>query len=254
MAAIQPLRLEAIRALAQQTNPDRFSLLAKLAADDKETDTIRVEAITGLAGAADEQTVSFCEDLAADPSRPMLQREAARVTTAGPSRFAANETKPAASDLAAWTKLLSEPGDAASGRRLFFSSVGARCNACHQVNGRGGRVGPDLTLIGRTSSRERIIASILQPSQEIAPEFQSWLLVTNDGKTLTGLRLQKPGDDGVEDYADPAGNKFSLRSEEIESREASTKSIMPDGLEQSVSIDDLRDLVTFLTSASDAKP
>jgi putative heme-binding domain-containing protein len=92
----------------------------------------------------------------------------------------------------------------------------------------------------------------LQPSQEIAPEFQSWLLVTKDGKALSGLRLQKPGDDGVEDYADPAGKKFSLRTEEIESRQASTTSIMPDGLEKLVSIGDLRDLVTFLTLPAEA--
>ena len=186
------------------------------------------------------------------PATLLLQREAVRALRLAHLAPPPAESKPAANDLAAWTKLLEQPGDADSGRRLFFSSVGARCNACHQVDGRGGRVGPDLTLIGHTSSRDRIIASILQPSQEIAPEFQSWLLVTKDGKTLTGLRLQKPGDDGVEDYADPAGKKFSLRSDEIESREASTTSIMPDGLEQSVSIDDLRDLVTFLTSASDA--
>jgi putative membrane-bound dehydrogenase-like protein len=250
----QPLRLEAVRVLAQQTNPDRFAFLAKLAESTNQSDVIRADAISGLAAAA-EANRDLLTNLAADANRPAVQHEAARVLRLAHLASPQAEAKPAANDLAAWTKLLSEPSDAASGRRLFFSSVGARCNACHQVNSRGGRVGPDLTLIGHTSSRERIIASILQPSQEIAPEFQSWLLVTKDGKTLTGLRLQKPGDDGVEDYADPAGNKFSLRSDEIESREASTKSIMPDGLEQSVSIADLRDLVTFLTSASgSAKP
>jgi putative membrane-bound dehydrogenase-like protein len=247
----QPLRLEAVRALAQQTNPDRFALLTKLAEDGNESDAIRAEAITGLAAAA-ESNRNLLTSLAADASHPALQREAARALRLAHLASPQEEAKPAAGDLAAWTKLLDKPGDAAAGRRLFYSSVGARCNACHQISARGGRVGPDLTLLGRTSSRERIIASILQPSQEIAPEFQSWVLATKDGKTLSGLRLPTPGDDGVEYYADAAGKKFSLRSEDIESREASTTSIMPDGLEKTISIDDLRDLVTFLTGPGDA--
>jgi putative membrane-bound dehydrogenase-like protein len=246
-----PLRLEAARALAQQTNSDRFAMLAEVARDGGQTDAIRAEAITGLASAADQYR-ELLEQFVADTKNEVLQREAARALRLTHLASAPVENKPAATDLAAWTKLLDTPGDAAAGRRLFFSSVGARCNACHQVDARGGRVGPDLTLLDRTSSRERIIASILQPSQEIAPEFQSWLLITKDGKTLSGLRLQKPGDDGIEDYADPAGNKFSLPTEAIETREASTTSIMPDGLEKAISIDDLRDLVTFLTSPADA--
>jgi hypothetical protein len=157
------------------------------------------------------------------------------------------EQKPAAEDIAAWVKLLAGPGDAASGRRLFFSSVGARCNVCHEYCGRGGRIGPDLTQIARGSSREKIITSILQPSREIAPEFQTWILVTKDGHSLVGFRLPKPGDDGMEDYADPAGKKFILRSEVIETRSASPKSIMPDGLEQLISVADFRDLIAFLT-------
>jgi putative heme-binding domain-containing protein len=247
----RPLRLEAVRALAQQSSADRFAMLAEIAKDGKQSDSIRAEAITGLAAAASDER-QLLEQFAADDKNPILQREAVRALRLAHFAPAPAEYKPAADELASWTKLLEKPGNYDAGRRLFFSSVGARCNACHQHDGRGGRVGPDLTLLGRTSSREHIIASILQPSQEIAPEFQSWLLTTKDGKTLSGLRLQKPGDDGVEDYADSAGNKFSLRTEEIESRQPSITSIMPDGLEKLISIDDLRDLVTFLTAPPNA--
>lgn len=163
---------------------------------------------------------------------------------------ASSESKPLAKDIAAWTKLLADPGDAAAGRRLFFSSVGARCSVCHQYNGRGGRIGPDLTQIARSNSREKIITSILQPSREIAPEFQPWILQTVDGRSLTGLRLPKPGDDGMEDYADPTGKKFTLPSSQIEIRTASAKSIMPDGLEQLISVADMRDLIAFLTTSA----
>ncbi len=201
----------------------------------------------GLAPAAQDYR-DLLSKLAPDDKHPMLQTEARRVMRLSRLNPADPEQKPSADDIVAWTKLLAEPGDAAAGRRLFFSSVGARCSVCHQFAGRGGRIGPDLTQITRTNSREKIITSILQPSREIAPEFQPWILETTDGRSLVGLRLPKPGDDGMEDYADPTGKKFTLPSGKIETRTASAKSIMPDGLEQLISIADLRDLIAFLTA------
>jgi putative heme-binding domain-containing protein len=109
-----------------------------------------------------------------------------------------------------------------------------------------------LTHIGRTNSRASVIASILQPNQEVAPHYQSWILITDDGKTHTGQRLAEGGDDGTEEYIDSAGEAFRLESKSIELREASAASIMPSGLESTLSIDDLRDLVTFLATDLDA--
>jgi putative heme-binding domain-containing protein len=162
------------------------------------------------------------------------------------------EETPPATDIAAWSKLLADHGDVAAGRRIFFSPVGPRCAVCHKFDGRGGTIGPDLTHIGRVNSRERIITSILQPSREIAPHYQPWQLVTTDGKSHTGLRLAKGGDDGIEPYADSTGREFTLSSDQVESRRASDTSIMPDGLERTLSIDDLRDLISFLTVDSQA--
>jgi putative heme-binding domain-containing protein len=175
-----------------------------------------------------------------------VRREAERALRLAGLKPASVEARPAADDIAAWKDLLSKPGDAAAGRRLFFSPVGARCGVCHKHGGRGGTVGPALSEIGRSTPREKIITSILQPSQEIAPDYQPWVLVTSDGKTHTGLRLPKPGDDGTEDYADATGKKFTLPSAVIEDRHVASKSIMPDNLQSTLSIADLRDLVTFL--------
>jgi hypothetical protein len=60
--------------------------------------------------------------------------------------------------------------------------------------------------------------------------------------------MPKPGDDGKEVYADPAGKLFTFESAAIEDRHVSSTSIMPDNLLSELSIEDLRDLVTFLTS------
>jgi putative heme-binding domain-containing protein len=211
-----------------------------------QTDELRATPIAGLAPVAEKHR-HLLEQLA-ESEDETLRREAERVMRLAQLRAAPTETRPPADDLAAWNKLLAEPGDAAAGRRLFFSEVGARCGVCHQHSGRGGKVGPDLTRIAENMRRERIIESILQPDREVAPHYQPYLLVTDDGKTHTGLRMPEGGDDGTEEYIDSSGNHFRLPSNTIEVREATSTSIMPSGLESTVSIDDLRDLVSFLTA------
>ena len=239
-----PLRVEAARTLALQTNAKRFELLAAVAQDDSQSDEVRAEAIVGLESAA-EQNRALLEKLAGC-DHAILRREAERSLRLAGLRPLAPDAKPQAGDIAGWKDALKTGGDAPAGRRLFFSPVGGRCNVCHKYGGRGGNVGPDLTAIGRSASRGKIITSILQPSQEIAPDYQSWILNTSDGKTYTGLRLPKPGDNGTEDYADASGKVFTLSSSAIEERRVSSTSIMPENLQSVLSVADLRDLVSFL--------
>ena len=244
-----PLRLEAIRSLAQQSKLERFDLMAEVAGDNAQYVEVRAEAIVGLAAAAEKHR-QLLEQLAAGDVR-ILRDEAQRVLRLAGVHPAPMEAKPPADELTAWSALLKDSGNAVAGRRLFFSPVGPRCGVCHQHHGRGGRIGPDLTNISASNTREQIIASILQPSREVAPHYQPWILVTTDGKSHTGLRLPKPGDDGLEHYVDADGNVFILPSESIDLRKATQTSIMPDGLPAILSIADLRDLVTFLTAPAD---
>ncbi len=244
------LRMEAVRTLAQQSNDERFLLLLKIARDESQPADIRAEAIAGLSAAPDQ----YLHELVtlADDKQTEVKREARRALRLRVANANADDARPVATDIAAWSKLVAEPGDAASGRRLFFSSTGPRCGGCHKFEGRGGGVGPDLTQVGRNSTRDKILASILLPSQEIAPDYQAWMLTTEDGKVYTGLRLQQPGDDGKESYVDSAAHKFTLTSESIAERHMATTSVMPENLQSLMSIDDLRDLVTFLTAAASA--
>jgi putative heme-binding domain-containing protein len=242
------LRREAVRTLVMKTDPQRAVLLMEVARGETQSDELRADAVAGLSAFVDEPSVAGALEQLRQNPKQAVRKEAERVLRVGRADSLPHEEKPGAADVAAWAALLEEPGDAAAGRRIFFSHAGPRCSVCHRHDGRGGLIAPDLTHIGRVNSRERIITSILQPSQEIAPHYQPWLLTTKDGKTLSGLRLAKAGDDGVEPYADAEGNTFQLPSESIEDREASQISIMPEGLEKTLSIDELRDLVTFLTA------
>jgi putative heme-binding domain-containing protein len=246
------LRLEAIRTLALQSNPKRFSLLAEVVQDDAQSDEVRAVAIVGLSAAVGENR-DLLEKLATSDHQ-ILRREAARVLRLAGMRPATADAKPPAADIAGWKAALSTPGDAAAGRRLFFSPVGPHCSSCHKYGGHGLNVGPDLTQISRSAPREKIITSILQPSQEIAPDYQAWTLVDRDGKSYTGLRLPKPGDSGQEDYADATGKVFTLSSSAIEDRRVASTSIMPDNLQSTLSIEDLRDLITFLAGGQSNAP
>ena len=240
----QPLRLEAVRSLALQSNDERFKLLAEIAAGDSYDEQLRAEAIAGLAANMARHR-DLLEQIAGG-NQPTLAAEVGRVLRLAGLSDTPAEEKPAADNLTAWDELLNVPGNAEAGRRLFFSQAGPRCGVCHQHSGRGGRIGPDLTNIAINNTREKLIASIVQPDLEIAPHYQPWLLVTDDGKTHTGLRLAEGGDDGTEEYIDSAGNRFRLESKAIEVRAATSTSIMPSGLESGLTIADLRDLVTFL--------
>ncbi|HEU5433411.1 MAG TPA: hypothetical protein VFU81_17230, partial [Thermomicrobiales bacterium] len=90
-------------------------------------------------------------------------------------------------DEAAWRDWLAGEGDAEVGRRVFFHPQGPRCYACHTIDGRGGAIGPELSTIGRSRPAEHLITSLLKPSQDIAPRFTTWTIVTSDGRQLTGM-------------------------------------------------------------------
>ena len=75
-----------------------------------------------------------------------------------------------------------ETGDARSGERIFR----ANCASCHRVNGRGGRLGPDLSRIGSSRSRDGLIREIRNASAVIVPGYKGVTLVTADGRTIQG--------------------------------------------------------------------
>lgn len=246
----EQLRLEAVRSLGRSKHPDRFDMLEQIVRNKDLSDGFRVEAIVGLSAAWQKYRTLF-ESLA-DSENSALSKEAQRILQLAGQRLPPVEEVPPAIDLKSWQELLEERGDSASGRRLFFGHVGPQCSACHQYEGRGGGIGPDLTYLARQSSREKIIESILNPSAEVAPHYQPTILRTFDGKSYVGLRLPKGGDDGWEAYADTSGERFELPSDSIEIRQPTNTSLMPAGLEKSLTLQDVRDLVAFLTE-SDCK-
>lgn len=269
----EELKLEAVRSLRGSRLGDRGARLVKIAQDKSLSDDIRGEAIVGL-DAADETQRAALVSLAigdnasvqsdarralagaaiSDAERKMLAETLPQGDADAVLRVidpAKRTPKPDVKDVSAWMNLLdgaqsAAEGDAASGRRVFFSRAAA-CANCHQVDGRGGRIGPDLTLVAGLLSWERLIDSILNPSKEVAPQFVPYAIRTDDGRTFTGVFV---GEDGArnQQFGDVDGQIHRVAAEEIEDRKPLDKSIMPEDIGQTLTIRELLDLVAFLRS------
>ncbi len=145
-----------------------------------------------------------------------------------------------------WLTRLEGPADPSAGERVFFHSKGPACYRCHQVDGRGGQAGPDLTTFASTTDRRRLIESIVAPSREIAPQFVPWSVARNDGTVFTGILLEQ-SPEGTLVFADSEGRRIAVKHDEIAERKPQKTSIMPEDLPVTMTIQELRDLVAFLS-------
>jgi putative heme-binding domain-containing protein len=146
--------------------------------------------------------------------------------------------------LARWQQELATGGDPAAGERLFFTA-GVACAQCHRVKNRGGRIGPDLSVIARTATRAQLIHSLVEPADDIAPQFQGWMVVTTDGQIITGLQGHlRTG--GAVSIIDLDGRQRSIPGSKVEAFSALKTSLMPGDLARTMPLADLRDLVAWL--------
>ena len=136
--------------------------------------------------------------------------------------------------------------------------VAQHCLVCHQIQGRGRRLGPDLSGIG-SQPKQQLLVSLLDPSRQVSPDFLAYTLVTGDGQVLSGLLANETPHSVTLRRADAADE--IVPRENIELLKASGKSLMPDGFEQKLSPQDVADLLDFLVRpdaallvAPDAKP
>jgi len=136
-------------------------------------------------------------------------------------------------------------GDAARGYQVFRSSKAA-CSGCHQVGYIGGRLGPELSKIGKSRTRRDLVEAIVFPNFRMAQGFYSTRILTSDGQVFNGL-LSNQSASHVELLCG-VDKVCKILKNEIEEQIESNVSVMPSGLEQQISIDDFADLLAFLES------
>lgn len=139
-------------------------------------------------------------------------------------------------------------GNAAKGRKLWEASAKTdlACARCHTVQGKGGQVGPDLSGIGKKAPREALLESILFPSKAIADQYLTWTVTNRRGVQVQGLLIED-GPAGVV-IRDAEGRDTRIPQKQVEKKEKSLKSIMPEDAVAHLTPDELVDLVEYLTT------
>ena len=224
-SSLIPLRLEALRSVRS------------LIADDAEIRDAVAEMANTLIRLPDGTVASNLMDqiaLAFTEAKLDLPREILPAANPKPT------------DRQEWMDQLNRGRDAdpAAGRRVFFHPNGPGCFKCHIVDGRGGRVGPDLSRAIGTMNRIQLIQSILEPSREIAPQFVSWTFETKAGKVVTGMIVHE--NEGKTIVGNAEGQLIEFKTADIETRAPQKISVMPEKLTDRMTLQELRDLIAFL--------
>jgi putative heme-binding domain-containing protein len=137
-------------------------------------------------------------------------------------------------------------GDPGRGARVFETS----CASCHQVGGRGARVGPQLDGVG-TRGVDRLIEDVLDPNRNVDQAFRATTLALTDGRVASGLLLREEG--AVLVLADAQGQEVRVPADQVEERTQSQLSPMPANLADQVAEADFYDLLAFLLAQQQTK-
>jgi putative heme-binding domain-containing protein len=213
-----PLRREAIRTLAA-TVPGANQLIG-LAKAGKISDEIKTEATTTLYAHLNRN----------------VREDAAKVLP--PPKTADGRTLPPIFEL------VRRDGDAARGATVFFREAANSCAGCHRIAGKGRWVGPDLSTIGVKYGREELLQSILNPSSAVGYNFRPYILALKDGRVVTGLPVEESASAIVLKTAE--GKSVRVAKSEIEESQVSAVSLMPEGLAQTMTDQQLVDLLAYL--------
>jgi putative heme-binding domain-containing protein len=138
------------------------------------------------------------------------------------------------------------PGDAARGREVFHNESGVACIKCHIVGERGGRVGPDLSGVGTQFGRAVLIESVLQPSKVVREGYNQVMIETKDDESIAGLFKGETGDEVT--LLDANNQLRRIQKSKITSRQNSQLSIMPEGLQAALTLQEFADLIAYLES------
>lgn len=132
-------------------------------------------------------------------------------------------------------------GEFSAGKVLFNKT----CAVCHTLYGEGGKAGPKLTGYER-DNLDFMLLAVVDPSAAIREEFTNFLVVTDDGRTVTGLIDEQTTKTLT--LRDVKGQTVLINKDEIEILKALDLSLMPDGLTKNMSDQEVKDLFNYIMS------
>ena len=140
--------------------------------------------------------------------------------------------------------------DPKEGELIFFDETrDVTCSKCHVMNGKGSKVGPDLTGIGAVQTPQYLIESVLKPSDVIVKGFETMYLMTNDGMAYNGLLVSQDEEEVVL-MVDEDGvmEEYVFYPDEIAQMQKQDVSIMPGNLSEMLTTKEFYGIISFLLS------
>jgi len=243
-SAKSELREDAILALARIEDPRALAAYLDGLVDKNPTVKKAARAaLVSLREAVADDVVHLAER---NELSPAVRAELRRVFDSPRFAFLA-QSLPAKLDPSAYRDYaLTHEGDVQRGKGVFFDSHSVGCTKCHSIGGIGGKIGPDLAGIGGKQSREELVRSILEPSARVASAYRMTTIVTTAGLIHSGI-VKSETATAVE-LVNLAGRAVSIPTGEIDDRQTSPLSLMPNGLKEGLSLDNLTDVATYLES------
>jgi putative membrane-bound dehydrogenase-like protein len=136
--------------------------------------------------------------------------------------------------------ILAKTGDVGLGKKAFLE----HCAKCHKHGGEGQQIGPDLTGFA-VHPKEEILIHILDPSRSVEGNYKAYTAQLFDGRVITGL-LASETRTSIE-LLDAENKRHAINRDDIEELQESAKSLMPEGFEKTMTVDELTNLLEFMT-------
>ncbi|GAB4025761.1 hypothetical protein GCM10028773_52650 [Spirosoma koreense] len=241
--------LNMLVALRRVGNKESIDILKTVALDEKRSAALRREATRSLGGSMDGADVVIAllqsGDIKGDYKKAAVQgvsndwRKNIRQQAAG---FLDGGQSAEGKKLPNVNELLTMKGDAAKGVLVFKNN----CVICHQVNGEGMDFGPKLSEIGSKLPKEGQYLAILHPDAGISFGFEGWEVKFKDGSSMTGIVSSKTETDLQMKF--PGGVVQNYKMADVVSMKQIDTSMMPSGLQEAMSTQELVDLVEYLAS------
>ena len=141
---------------------------------------------------------------------------------------------------------LTHEGEPSHGMKLFNDDPRLICAKCHSIDGSASKAGPDLFAAGDTFGRRDLVDAVLQPSATIAPGYGTVIVETKAGAVFQGV-LKQMTDAGLQ-LMGVDGKLVSVATGEIREKTGSAVSLMPEGQQAGVSLQEFTDLIEYLTT------
>lgn len=191
-----------------------------------------------LLAAIDKRIVSPAE-LDLPQQQAILEHTDIAIRAAAAKSFKARTSAGRQQAIDRYTASISGNGDSGKGRQVFQK----HCANCHRLQDLGHVVGPDITSYSGKPVQSLLIA-MLDPNQAIDPRYQSYVVLLNDGRSVTGIIAEEAGASLTLLAAE--GKRETVLRSEVELIRSTGKSLMPEGFEQNASTDDVNHLWAFL--------